>query len=193
MRHLFPDETKDVAVADAVKWFEDTYYRSEEKTINNTMPFGRSALHASGLEVEVHTDPFQPRIDEGMQPCFPWWGPGSYEERVEAYLSAGWIGYVDMNFGGAERGLDGKELPDRRGHYKVGGNHMVVLDGIRTYWLEKGEGNSWSATQRTEVHIVCSVKGSYWIEVREWIEFHGGLFIWWVRARDIEYLSEVPA
>ena len=153
MRHLFPRHTRDLSVADAVKWFEDTYHRSDKKLINNTMSYARSALHASGLDIEVNTDPFSPLITEEMQTTFAWRMPSSYAQRVEAYLAAGYVGYVDMNFAGAERGLSQDPLPDRPGHYIVDGNHIVVLDGIRTYWLESGEeGKDWSATQQTEVH-----------------------------------------
>lgn len=133
--------------------------------------------------LDVHTDPWAPLLAERRQPAIPIWGPGpQWEKRVEAYLTAGWVGYMVVAFDPrAPLYLDPR--PDgswgNRSH-----DHMVVLDGIRHYV----QGSTPDATPGTgahkaDVHIMCSVHGGYWMEARHLLRWHGGMLIWWCRPR----------
>lgn len=191
-RHFFP-EAADLSVADAVQWFDDTYYNSDKHFTNNTISYAPSAFGESPFSFEVHTDPFAPVLYMGSQPFWPVWWPESFEERVEAYLSAGWLGFAGMSFEPHEFGL-GEPIPDKpHHHWKHSTDHMVVIDGYRSYWLRDHTESAAVGTFEHDLHVMCSVKGGYWIGAKDWLALHGGMFIWWVRPKEETWHDEVPA
>lgn len=188
IKHLFPEEAEGLTVADAAAWWKDKDSSGNE-VAGNLFFRGRQALHGSRLPVEVHEDQFTPSPNQYNDGCWPIYWPNAFSQRVEAYLSAGWVGLVNMHFAGASLGL----LPDRKRPdgrpMRTAPDHMVVLDGHRQYW-QRSEPGATSAAGHTDLHIVCSVRGPYWIASDVWVEMHGGIAIWWVRRRaDLPYLD----
>ncbi len=180
-RHFFPGAG--IEVADAVAWFEDTYYKSDTKFINNSAPQVRAAFTNSELDVDVHVDLFVPRLDDHFQHGYPVFWPPAFDQRIEAYLAAGWLGYCGMAFEPRELGL-GEPIPDKpHRRYKHDQDHMVVIDGHRSYWRRSAPGEAGIAHGVDELHVVCSVKGPYWIDSRDLVQLHGGTAIWWIRPR----------
>lgn len=182
VRHFWPQEAAGVSVADVIEW-----WRHENGAVQNTMTVAGRVLAnlPDPFRLEVHTDPFVPYQRHDHQADSPWFYPDAYEQRTEAYLAAGYVGFTSVKLHGAQRFLSDEVIPAGRPgagkRYKVGTDHNVLIDGRRDYWPPESESGC-RALQR-EVHIVCSVKGSYWIAIDELLDMHGGMFIWWCRPR----------
>lgn len=179
VRHFWPDQTADISVADVVEWWRNAPTTSGGVAMNNNMNWADRSLHNTPFDLDVYTDPFVPLINDHHQPHSPIWGVGGkYAPRVEAYLAAGWVGFTDILFApDAPHFL--KPKPEG-GYWNTSTDHNVLIDGLRTY--VEGDKEPYGA-HVDEVHIVCSVKGGYWIRVDELLRSYGGLFIWWCRPR----------
>jgi hypothetical protein len=99
-----------------------------------------------------------------------------YINRLEAYLSSGWIALIEMAYDGG-------------GPYKTNGqrnhcDHIALIDGVRSYW-EKHESLK-ASYQKSEIHIVCSAKGAYWMPLKEAMESHG-ISGWLLLRKDRRY------
>jgi hypothetical protein len=180
VKHFWPSEAASVTVADAVEW-----WRHENGAIQNAMHIADRILAnlPQPFRLEVHTDPFIPNVRGNYQQDIPYWYPSCYEQRIEAYLAAGYIGFTSINLHGAQRMLSDQIIPEgNRGagkHYKASTDHNVLVDGRRDFWGPRNDSGC-SALER-QMHIACSVKGGYWIATDELLEMHGGMFIWWCR------------
>ena len=97
-----------------------------------------------------------------------------YIDRMEALLKAGWIIYHSINLGGS-----GPFNEKQESNYH---DHLVLLDGVRSIWEPfYHEGNHVGDSPKNYVHVVCSVKGAYWIGLREWFRNHGASA--WLQVR----------
>lgn len=100
--------------------------------------------------------------------------------RVRTYLEAGYLVYAEMQRQGS------REIV-RSGYRPHGADHVVVVDGYRRTYRRSigcdGSGSVWGGEYGDEIHVVCSVVGTYWISVSEWVEDHGGYDMRFVRRR----------
>lgn len=180
-RHFWPDEAAAYTVADAVEWWRtQPVHGRDELHVGNTMSYARRSLMnlPAPMQLDVMTDPWYPRIDNEHQPHGLVYGVQGYAERVEAYLAAGWIGFTDLIFA-PEAPHFLKPNPDG-GYWNTSADHNVLIDGIRTVIVGDEEPYG---THISEVHIVCSVKGGYWIDHTDLLREYGGRFVWWCRPR----------
>jgi hypothetical protein len=181
VRHFWPDEAAGQTVAAVVEWWRtQPVYGHEEKVVGNTISYARRSLFnlPEPFRLEVMTDPWQSLISEEHQPHGLVYGVQNYARRVEAYLSAGWVGLTSIRFApAAPHFLNPKP---EGGYWNASTDHMVLIDGVRTTVQGETEG---LGVHVDEVHIVCSVKGGYWIDERDLLREYGGRFIWWCRPR----------
>lgn len=91
-------------------------------------------------------------------------------KRVRVYLEAGYL--VHSQCLSTPRREIGWDHPTS--------NHLVVIDGYREEFdlVEKMPG---AQVLRSELHVVCSARGPYWIPVGEWVREQGGFEMWFVR------------
>lgn len=159
----------------------DFFVPVKSQTPHNSWPGMRAALYtsiASFGEIEIYADVVRPDFEpETWSHAFGNVLDGHRWARLlEAYLRAGWVALTEINHAGAGPVIDGKwNVTD----------HFVVLDGIRHFWQRRADLPG-CASLDAEVHVVCSARGSYWQNVREFQFKHGGNGWWLVRkdARD---------
>lgn len=195
LRHWWPDEAAPLTVADMVEcWRTQPVHGKEEPTVGNHIHVADRSLHNLPFDLDIHTDPFVPLISDREQMHSPVWGVRHYAERVEAYLAAGYVGYTTIRFAPDAPHMLSPKPPDdtttgvHRGYWNASTDHIVLIDGVREF--VRGEEEPYGS-HITEVHIVCSVKGGYWIEDRELLRWHGGMFIWWCRPRrELSWVKE---
>lgn len=157
--HLFPERP----VAFDIVWnaFKVAAHGGGE-VLSNTWSTMRTApyrLNEHGYKLEVHADLVVPQYDVDCTSASRWAFVPTHDwaRRLEAWLSAGWLALVEMNLAGdRDRGID----------------HFALLDGQRHYWKksEVVEG-AWSLAHET--HVVCSAKGTYWIDSGKLLKDHG--------------------
>lgn len=167
---------------DAVEWWrtQKVYGSDHQLAIGNTMSYARRSLVnlPDPMRLEVITDPWQQWISDEHQPHGPVYGIQNYGERIEAYLSAGWVAFTDIvTHPGAPNFL--KPKPGG-GYWNTSPDHNLLIDGVRTVVVGDQEG---CGVHTNELHIVCSVRGAYWIDQDTWLREFGGRFIWWCRPR----------
>lgn len=167
IRHFFPDRPIDFADAwDA--FLEKT--ADKDAVLSNTWWTMRTKvfwkLREQGYPLEYRVDFVYPTFDlEHFSAC--WWRPIPVEAwayRLEAWLSAGWVALVEMNFDGR-----GPTNPDGSANLN---DHFVILDGQRHFW-KPHSGVKGAHSLAHETHVVCSAKGGYWIETKDLLERHG--------------------
>lgn len=122
------------------------------------------ALHDHGYNLEVHRDIISPKTD--LDHWSHSWGfrvdEQQWAKRLEAWLSAGWVAI-------AECAIDPLPAVTPTG-YKNHTDHFIVLDGQRSFWQEHGNG---CASLTHETHVICSARGSYWLDTSELLNMHG--------------------
>lgn len=180
LKHFWPDQAESVRVADVVEWWRSAKYTDGRPAMNNHIEHADTTLYGlpSPFALEVLTDPWVPMMDRHHQPVGLVWGVQNFRQRIEAYLYAGYLGVTAIRFAPeAPHFLAPK--PDG-GYWNTSHDHIVLINGARTY--VEGDEEPYGAHQ-DEVHIVCSVKGGYWIDTDELLRNHGGRFIWWVRPK----------
>lgn len=190
LRHWWPTEAAAFSVADVVEWWRtQPVHGTDEKAVGNHIDWADRSLKAipGPFDLDVVTDPFVPLVDDHRQMHSPIWGVPHYAQRVEAYLAAGYVGFTTIRYApDAPHMLSPKPADDPgtglyRGYWNASTDHIVLIDGHREFIRERDGGG----TYITELHVVCSVKGSYWIEDRELLRWHGGMFIWWCRPERV--------
>lgn len=93
---------------------------------------------------------------------------GTYAQRLEAYLSAGWVALACIQ----ESGIG----PYDEKFYAHTEDHFVVLDGV-----EQRDGGRSHPHKNTFIHVVCSKNGPYWAEALIFGRKHGAGAWWLVR------------
>lgn len=148
-------------------------------TLSNSWPGMRSALYASVSkfgQLEILSD----IIDLKFEPdtwSHAWFGGVSpsvgYATRLEAWLRAGYVAFSEINFAGGGPVVDGKwNVTD----------HFVLIDGVRHYW-KPHETVQGAASAESDIHVVCSARGAYWIDARD-LTFKHGAAGWWLARKD---------
>lgn len=164
------------------------YYKSDKDCLDHGWPGMRKALCKAcddGYKLDFEADIVKPEYDIETF-SYAWWSfkpVSKYAQRLEGWLRCGYIALTEIDFYGK-----GAITPEG---YNNSINHIVVLDGIKTYWKNRYDDNGkWSsASQEHEVHVVCSVKGEYWINIREFLTKYGGAGWWLVKRRNNEYVD----
>lgn len=171
LRHLFPERP----IAFDAAW--DLFVDPKSGRLSNTWHTMRSALyraHSLGYETEITADIVDPRFDPERW-SYAWWSHFPelrYAHRLEGWLRGGWFALTEISFaGGGPLTSDGFHRPT---------DHFVLLDGIRHAREDLGDGCS---GVRQYVHVVCSVKGAYWMRLLEFLMNYGGSG-WWLCRRD---------
>jgi hypothetical protein len=115
---------------------------------------------------------------------WPWWHCEPVEEwsmHVEAFLNAGWVLLIEMQLD-----PNGLFTADHKMNHI---DHFAVIDGVRSYWKNTYmDGKKIGAAGHTEAHLVCSARGSRWVDVSDLMRLHGVSGAYLVRKRiDYEY------
>lgn len=169
--HLFPE--KPVGFEQTDRWFTGEWATLADGTkpdrpppTSNTWPGMVKALSLARSDGW----PIEWQIEQAMHPSIDVseWGPGwqgfddarGYARRLEAWLAAGWVAITNVLFDGS--GPLTIDLKLR------GPDHFVVLDGVR----ERVDDPYWN---NPEIHVVCSARGTYWINTMTWQRGHGAL------------------
>lgn len=161
--HLVPE--RETTFEDTDRWFTETTTSGSE-VISSTW-FGMDKalwrVRTDGWPIEwEHEQAMHPQLD--IRRFGHAWvfqdDPRGYGRRLQAWLAAGWVPLTTILFdGGGPFTADMKaNTPD----------HFVVLDGVR----QRGDDHFWN---NPEIHVVCSAKGSYWIDAQSWCRRYGGL------------------
>lgn len=174
LRWLYPETPVDF---DEVWQFFMAETVGGSRQLSNTWPGMRRALYAAsseGYRLEIANDLVLPDYNVDHH-SFPWWQSlptATYARRLEGYLRGGWVAFTEIRFdGGGPRATTGQIAAT---------DHFVVIDGLRLGWEPVGD---IGRALRHHVHIVCSVKGAYWIDLDEFLLRHGGAG-WWLCRRD---------
>ena len=87
-------------------------------------------------------------------------------EYMRLAIDAGYYGLVTISF---------EPFHSKEGETYFGSNHWVLIKGCRFHWvpLESGKGSRGAE----EILVSCSVKGDYWMPVREFARLHGGSYL----------------
>lgn len=171
LRHLFPGCP--IAFDDAWSLFVD----EKSGRLSNTWHTMRSALYRAtslGYEMEITAALVDPRFDPERWSYAGWshFPELRYAHRLEGWLRGGWVAVAEISFAGG-----GPLTPDG---FHRGTDHFVLLDGIRHVREDLGDGCS---VVHQYVHVVCSVKGGYWMRLLDFLMSHGGAG-WWLYRRD---------
>lgn len=139
---------------------------SGNKALSNSWPMMSWAAphNLEGYRLDVHRDIIMPMPD--LDHWSYSWGfrvnEQEWAKRLEAWLSAGWVAIAEQSYQPAPSG------PPNKQNWT---DHFVVLDGQRSFWQESKDGMS--ASLQHETHVVCSGKGSYWIDTSDLLHLHG--------------------
>ncbi|MGE5551508.1 MAG: hypothetical protein ACM3ZC_13430 [Bacteroidota bacterium] len=160
LRYLYPDV--ETTFDRAFELFREKYYQSEKTCIANDWVGLQHALDKACDEfgsLEVEIDIVDPRFN------LKHFGYGwllalesdRYVLRLEGWLRGGWVAFTQISFsgGGPLAVID----------------HFVLIDGVRKLWEPMESGGS---SLNEYVHVVCSVKGAYWIRALDFLRNHGG-------------------
>jgi len=102
--------------------------------------------------------------------------PGmDYTYRLEGYLRSGWMILTEIDFKG--------QGPVTKDGYQNDTDHFVIIDGVKYCWEDNyDETGKWMSTSlESYIHVVCSVKGTYWIKQRELLRKYGA--VGWIMVR----------
>jgi len=169
---LCPDRT--LTVARAID-----YFRQDDGHVSTSWPGMRRALVAAyrdGYPIEYTADIVHPQMNPEMW-SHAWWGwepELAYARRLEGWLRSGWVAFTEINQAGG--GMLTADL-------KLNGtDHFVLLDGIR--YVREPYPDGGGAAYNQYVHVVCSVKGGYWMRLQTFLRRHGGSGWWLARRRE---------
>lgn len=184
LSHLFPERQPDFAFASAL-FHENGYAPSDPTHVSNTWPGWNSAMWKArtlGYPVEVHEDVVGPHFEPRRNSCAWLWSVQSreYALRLEAWLSAGWVAATAILFdGGGPLEPDFLNHPTRRLRDT---DHWVLLDGVDFPLIPHPTLPS-ARDEIPQIHVVCPVRGAYWIRATDLILWHGA-GAWWLVRRD---------
>lgn len=143
------------------------YFRQDDGHVSTSWPGLKRALLAAyrdGYPIERTADIVHPQMDADMW-SHAWWGwepELEYVRRLEGWLRSGWVAFTEINQAG--EGMLTSDLKLR------GTDHFVLLDGVRY----AREPDAHGANYHQYVHVVCSVKGGYWMRCQDFLRRHGG-------------------
>lgn len=168
LRHLFPDSHPDF---DTVwNYFMQPYYNSDKKGLSNSWSGMKKAVQNAeedGYRVEYEYDIVRPTFDNiktWSYTFFPHVPSKEFTRRLEGWLRSGWVALQEINYAGAG-------YRNEKGRYNDS-DHFVLVDGVREIW-EQSERVEGASSLEFYVHVVCSTKGSYWINTRDFLIRHG--------------------
>jgi hypothetical protein len=183
LRALYPDREVDFAKVWEFWQYEQTELNGDKRVLlSNTWNGARRALASArveGFDLEIQADIVVPNYSDPEQWAHTFYSqsPGyDWARRLEAWLSAGWLALSVINYAGNPGRGEWKD------GYRISDDHFVLLDGVRSFWRkhEKVEGGS---TLIYAIHVVCSAKGEYWIDLDDLLEIHGA-GAWWLFRRE---------
>lgn len=172
LRHLFPERPVEFLTA----W--NYFLPDGRETPSNVWPGVRAALwkaYSDGYRMEIAADLVKPDWDVETF-SHSWWmhfPTGNYTRRLEGYLRSGFVAFAQIDFsGGGPLTPEGKlRVPD----------HFILIDGVREGREPLPNGG---AVQMHYLHVVCSVRGAYWIKQDDLLIKHGAAGWWLVRRTD---------
>jgi hypothetical protein len=153
-------------------YFYNNYYNSENKGLHNSWTGMDKALFRAKVDYDIeHEYHFvQPVYDGTMRSNTFYMSmnlPNDYIRALEGRLSSGWIMLAEISYKGEGAFNSNGQFNDS--------DHFVVIDGIKEEWERVSETAKMLCLY---VHIVCSVKGVYWIKVRDLL-YKYGTGAWW--------------
>lgn len=154
------------------------YFRQEDGHVVTSWPGMDRALKAArrdGYRIEHTADIVHPQMNPHMW-SHAWWGwepELEYARRLEGWLRGGWVAFTEIRQDGS-----GMLTTDLRLNAT---DHFVLLDGIRYVWDRFPDDTG--AAYNQYVHVVCSVKGGYWMRLQQFLRRHGGSG-WWLARND---------
>lgn len=174
LQHLFPERPPKFETV--WNYFMQCYYMSKDKGLDNSWyGLNKAISNASsdGYKVD-HMFDLVEDVDKNeamYSHAFYLRRPSNYyySRRLEGWLRCGWLALADIRF-------EGDGAFDSKGQFNDC-DHIVVLDGVREVWEDGGLENY--------IHVVCSVKGAYWINTRELLKKHG-VGAWWLVRREVD-------
>lgn len=177
VNHLWPE--LDVGFDEMFALHERNYANSEKTYTDMVWGSAQRTMYklrdARDVEFDAFFDLVVPSFERPETWTYAWWmfePTTEWARRLEGFLRAGYVAFAEVLFaGGGPLNADLKRYsPD----------HAVLIDGVRLGW-EAGEHGS----HFTEyAHVVCSVKGGYWINVRDLMRHHGTAGLWLLRRGD---------
>jgi hypothetical protein len=168
--HLFPESPP--SFDEVFNYFVEKYANSD-KTHVGCVWFGfKNAVDRAkenGVNIEIKNDFIQPKFNPEIHThCFWTYSPvHEWSERLEKILTEGWIAVSAIDYGG-------NGPVDCAGRINQD-NHFIVIDGCKC--IKPQNTGMW----RYEAHVVCSVKGDYWIDTNELLRKHGAAALWLIR------------
>lgn len=165
LRHLFPDSYPDF---NTVFDYFLVPMSGGGKTISNTWYGIQKAFTAAiedGYSLESKVEILLPdfELDKWSYTfyrCYP--SAERYNNRLEEMLKDGWIALQSINY-------DGKGAINTNGTINDS-DHFVVVDGVKEQQETLSE---CCDILQHYVHVVCSVKGGYWIKTADFMLKHG--------------------
>lgn len=174
LNHLFPD--KPPGFDKTLSYFTDTYYNSDEQFTNSTWRgMDKAIINAlrDGYKLEHRVDMVRPvydRMDTWSYAFYPHCPTMEYAYRLEGWFRCGWVALAEIN-------MAGKGAVNADGTHNST-DHFVAIDGVRYGFEPMSSGGSQC---NFYVHVICSVKGAYWIKIDDFIQRHGAAAFYVVR------------
>jgi len=179
MKHLFPE--KDVSFDYIFDLFRGKYYMSEKECINNHWPYYKNIFNKiknDGFNIEYKADIVLPDFSDIETFQFSFYifnNHGEFFNRIFNLLSEKWL--LIFSIDNDAKGSRYYHFDDNK-YYNNYINHLVFIDGAKSVWEPVGDGCS---TLRHYIHVVCSAKGTYWAELRDFTNLYGASAWWQVR------------
>jgi hypothetical protein len=150
------------------------------RALSNCWHTMRSALYAADSEffelgrLEIANDLVIPTFDpETYGHCWFQGHTTEYAHRLEGWLRGGWVALSEIDHAGRGPVVDGR--------WNVN-DHFVAIDGVRSYWKPVAAVPG-AASLTSDVHVVCSSRGAYWIPLDDFLFKHGAA-AWWLVRKD---------
>lgn len=178
LQHLFSENPPSF---DTVwNYFLIKYKDSDKEGLSHSWPGIKNAIYKArnDYEIDVEYDFVQPDYEnEKWSYAFYRRRPSDsqYTRRLEGWLRSGWVAITEIDMHGNGSVVNGK-LNDI--------DHTVILDGIREVWEPFDDGTGRSLNHY--IHVVCSVKGAYWIKTQDLLVKYGAAAWWLCRRRENE-------
>jgi hypothetical protein len=177
LQFLFPDNPPDFETV--WNYFLTKYKDSDKEGLHQSWPGMKKALQNArydGYRIDITYDVIRMEFNEAWSHAWFHKTPVTeFTRRLEGWLRSGWVAVSEINMNG-----DGIY---NNGHFNTT-DHFVILDGIKEIW-EPWEGDpDGGSSLNNYIHVVCSVKGAYWIETRNLLVKHGAA-AWWLCRRGV--------
>jgi hypothetical protein len=178
LQHLFLENPP--AFDDVWNYFMQKYYMSDEKGLDcgwTGMEKAIQSAYADGYHTDHEFDLVMPKPRPLSSNIFyENYFADDYTRRLEGWLRSGWIAITDIYFAG------GGARDTWNGQFH-GNDHFILLDGTREVWERLNPDGS-ARQLKFYIHVICSVKGAYWIEANELMKSYGAAGWWLIRKAD---------